>query len=75
MSAGALYGYERYRRDEALDNLHSIYVDQWDGKSIAPEERTTAYLKTTVQAIVTLRLSYAGYRTCPFSSGRRTIVP
>ncbi len=42
------------RRDEALDNLHSIYVDQWDWeKVIAPEERTTAYLKTTVQAIVT----------------------
>jgi aspartate--ammonia ligase len=42
------------RRDETLDNLHSIYVDQWDWeKIITAEERTTAYLQSTVQAIVT----------------------
>ena len=41
------------RRDEELDNIHSIYVDQWDWERIIrPEDRTAAYLKTTVQAIV-----------------------
>ncbi len=42
------------RRDEVLDNLHSIYVDQWDWeKVITPEERTLEELKHTVQSIVT----------------------
>ena len=41
------------RRDEELDNLHSIYVDQWDWeKIIRPEERTEYTLRRTVQAIV-----------------------
>jgi len=41
------------RRDEAVDNLHSVYVDQWDWeKVISPEERTVAYLHDTVQRIV-----------------------
>ena len=40
------------RRDEELDNLHSVYVDQWDWeKVIAPRDRTQRYLKTTVEAI------------------------
>lgn len=41
------------RRDEELDNLHSVYVDQWDWeKIILPEDRNTDYLKSTVQNIV-----------------------
>ena len=41
------------RRDEDLDNLHSIYVDQWDWeKIITRETRTVDYLKKTVTAIV-----------------------
>ena len=37
------------RRDEELDNLHSIYVDQWDWeKVILKEDRTTEYLHETV---------------------------
>ena len=41
------------RRDEDLDNIHSIYVDQWDWERIiAKEDRTPEYLKNTVQAIV-----------------------
>ena len=41
------------RRDESLDNLHSIYVDQWDWeKVITPETRTMEYLRNTVKAIV-----------------------
>jgi aspartate--ammonia ligase len=41
------------RRDELPDNLHSIYVDQWDWeKVIAPRDRTLDYLTATVQSIV-----------------------
>lgn len=41
------------RRDEELDNLHSIYVDQWDWeKIITKETRTVDYLKRVVKCIV-----------------------
>jgi aspartate--ammonia ligase len=41
------------RRDEELDNLHSIYVDQWDWeKVITLEDRNTDYLKGVVRGIV-----------------------
>ena len=41
------------RRDEDLDNIHSIYVDQWDWeKVITKEERTIDYLIDTVKKIV-----------------------
>ena len=41
------------RRDEELDNIHSIYVDQWDWeKVIKAEDRTEEYLKGVVQLIV-----------------------
>ena len=41
------------RRDETPDNLHSIYVDQWDWeKIIRREDRTLDYLKRTAQDIV-----------------------
>lgn len=40
------------RRDEELDNLHSIYVDQWDWEQvITKEQRTEEYLKETVTII------------------------
>lgn len=40
------------RPDEELDNIHSIYVDQWDWERvITPEERTLEYLKRTVRRI------------------------
>jgi len=40
------------RRDEELDNLHSVYVDQWDWeKVIAPRDRNETYLRRTVEAI------------------------
>ncbi len=61
----ALYRYDFYpgnglltdmnaiRRDEEIDNLHSVYVDQWDWeKVILPEQRTLAYLQETVKKIV-----------------------
>jgi len=41
------------RRDEELDNIHSIYVDQWDWERIiSKEDRTPKYLQSTVQSIV-----------------------
>ena len=40
------------RPDEELDNIHSIYVDQWDWeKVISYEQRTLDYLKKTVRRI------------------------
>ena len=41
------------RRDEVVDNLHSIYVDQWDWeKVIREEDRNETYLKNVVRSIV-----------------------
>ena len=41
------------RRDEELDNLHSIYVDQWDWeKVIRAEDRKIEYLQGVVRSIV-----------------------
>ena len=41
------------RRDEEVDNTHSIYVDQWDWeKVISREDRNEDYLRQTVRAIV-----------------------
>lgn len=62
------------RRDEELDNLHSVYVDQWDWeKVIAPRDRNTDYLKGVVRTIVgalantqaTLRSVYPQLTTLP----------
>lgn len=40
------------RADEELDNIHSLYVDQWDWEAtIHPEDRTMAFLRTTVDNI------------------------
>lgn len=41
------------RRDEEMDNIHSIYVDQWDWeKVITKEDRNEDYLKNTVTDII-----------------------
>lgn len=41
------------RRDEIMDELHSIYVDQWDWeKVITDKNRTEEYLKSVVTKIV-----------------------
>jgi aspartate--ammonia ligase len=40
------------RRDEDTDNIHSIFVDQWDWeKIITKEERTLDFLKETVRTV------------------------
>ena len=56
------YGYEpgsgiytdmnAIRPDETLDNLHSLYVDQWDWeRAMHPQERTLDFLKDVVRRI------------------------
>ena len=41
------------RRDEEVDNTHSVYVDQWDWEKIIDrEDRNIGYLKQTVRSIV-----------------------
>ncbi len=41
------------RRDEDLDNIHSVYVDQWDWEKVITEKnRNLDYLKAVVTAIV-----------------------
>ena len=41
------------RRDEEMDNLHSVYTDQWDWeKIITKETRNEDYLRKAVQGIV-----------------------
>lgn len=40
------------RQDEVTDNIHSVYVDQWDWEKImSPEERNLDFLKSTVKDI------------------------
>ncbi|MGN1280653.1 MAG: aspartate--ammonia ligase [Succinivibrio sp.] len=49
------------RADEELDNLHSLYVDQWDWEAvISREQRTTSFLKSVVRRIYSaiLRTEY-----------------
>lgn len=57
------------RPDEELDNLHSIYVDQWDWEvTIGKQDRTPAYLKAVVQRIysVLLQTEYMVYEQFPW---------
>lgn len=50
--AGLYTDMNAIRRDEELDNLHSIYVDQWDWESIIEkEDRKAEFLKAVVRQI------------------------
>ncbi len=50
------------RRDEETDNLHSLYVDQWDWeKVIGREDRSEEYLKETVRCIYRAFVSAQGH--------------
>lgn len=52
------------RADEELDNLHSLYVDQWDWEAvITPQQRTVAYLKDIVGRIYSA-VRRTEYLTC-----------
>lgn len=56
------------RADEELDNLHSLYVDQWDWELVIGEnKRTIEYLKQVVRRIYAamLRTEYLVYELFP----------
>ncbi|MDR0510684.1 MAG: aspartate--ammonia ligase [Rikenellaceae bacterium] len=50
------------RADEELDNLHSLYVDQWDWeRTITKEDRTVDFLKSIVEKIYGVLLGIEQY--------------
>lgn len=50
------------RRDEVTDNMHSLYVDQWDWeKVISKKQRTLEFLESTVNTIYSVFLKTASY--------------
>ena len=52
------------RADEELDNLHSLYVDQWDWEAvIRKEDRTVSFLKNIVERIYAA-IRRTEYLTC-----------
>ncbi|MBQ5972999.1 MAG: aspartate--ammonia ligase [Oscillospiraceae bacterium] len=62
------------RRDEELDNLHSIYVDQWDWERVITGElRNLDYLKSTVYDIV-LAIKKTEIQICTAFDGIDPIV-
>lgn len=57
------------RKDEELDNIHSLYVDQWDWEAvISKEDRSEAYLKKCVENIYStiLKVEHAVLIKYPF---------
>lgn len=52
MGSGLYADMNALRPDEVLDNIHSVYVDQWDWERvISAEERTLGFLKCIVRKI------------------------
>lgn len=63
------------RPDETLDNLHSLYVDQWDWERvIAKEERNLKFLKSIVKRIY-LVLKKTEHFICAQYPGINPILP
>lgn len=55
------------RRDEEMDNLHSIYTDQWDWeKIITKENRNEDYLKAVVKSIVNAICDTSDFLKCVY---------
>lgn len=53
LGSGLYTDMDAIRRDDTMDNLHSIYVDQWDWeKVIDSSSRNLDFLKETVKAII-----------------------
>ena len=60
MHTGLYTDMNAIRRDEKCDNIHSLYVDQWDWeKVISAEDRNIGYLKDTVERIYSAILNTA----------------
>lgn len=52
MHKGIITDMKAIRKDEIVDPIHSLYVEQWDWeKVISKEDRTTEYLYDTVRSI------------------------
>ena len=63
------------RRDEELDNLHSIYVDQWDWEKIIDKsERNIETLKNTVRKIYEVFKETESF-TCNDLIGEKKFLP
>ncbi len=63
------------RADEELDNLHSLYVDQWDWEAvISKEQRTVAFLKDIVERIYAA-IRRTEYLTCERYSSIKPFLP
>ena len=63
------------RRDETLDALHSIYVDQWDWeKVINPDERNLHTLKNAVKDIYEA-LRETQFKLCGRFGGMKPFLP
>ena len=63
------------RADEELDNLHSLYVDQWDWEAvITKEDRTIAFLKNIVERIYAA-LRRTEYLVCETYSQIKPFLP
>ena len=63
------------RRDEIPDNLHSVYVDQWDWeKVIGRDDRTLSYLEEVARRIVDVVADTSGALRAAFPS-IRTVLP
>ena len=62
------------RRDEELDNIHSIYVDQWDWeKVITKEDRNIDTLKDTVRKIFSVFKSTEDFVSSEYPSIERIL--
>src|SRR5574344_2084754 len=63
------------RADEELDNLHSLYVDQWDWEAvIVRQQRTIAFLKNIVERIYSAILR-TEYLACESYSQIKPFLP
>lgn len=63
------------RADEELDNIHSLYVDQWDWEAvITKEQRTIKYLKSVVERIYSA-IRRTEYLTCENYSDLKPFLP
>ena len=63
------------RRDEEPDNLHSIYVDQWDWEKVITEkQRTLPFLQETVRDIVDAVCGTADELRWKFPALKRTAL-
>lgn len=63
------------RADEELDNLHSLYVDQWDWEAvITPEQRNLDFLKKVVERIYSA-ICRTEYLTCETYQELKPFLP